>query len=36
LCVGLKNKKYCILNKEYEKSEYEELLPKVKLKMWQI
>ncbi len=36
LCVWLKNKKYCILNKEYSQKEYEELLPKVKLKMWQI
>lgn len=28
-CVGLKNKKYCILNRQYTKEEYEALLPKV-------
>jgi len=28
-CVGLKNKKYCILNKQYRKEEYEELVPKI-------
>ena len=28
-CVGLKKKKYCILNKQYSKEEYEELLPKI-------
>lgn len=28
-CSGLKNKKYCILNKQYSKEEYEELLPKI-------
>lgn len=28
-CVSLKNKKHCILNKEYTQQEYEELLPKV-------
>ncbi len=28
-CVGLKKKKYCILNKEYSKEEYEELVPKI-------
>jgi hypothetical protein len=28
-CVGLKHKKYCILNKQYSKEEYEELLPKI-------
>jgi len=28
-CVGLKSKKYCILNKEYTKEEYKELLPKI-------
>jgi len=28
-CVGLRNKKYCILNKQYTKEEYEALLPKV-------
>lgn len=28
-CAGLKDKKYCILNKQYTKEEYEELLPKI-------
>ncbi len=28
-CVGLKKKQYCILNKQYTKEEYEELLPKI-------
>ncbi|MCT4616659.1 MAG: hypothetical protein N4A38_00440 [Candidatus Gracilibacteria bacterium] len=28
-CSGLKNKKYCILNKQYTKDEYEELIPKI-------
>jgi hypothetical protein len=28
-CEGLRKKNYCILNKEYSKEEYEELLPKI-------
>ncbi|MBP6925869.1 MAG: hypothetical protein KBC22_02345 [Candidatus Pacebacteria bacterium] len=32
-CVGLKDKQYCILNKQYTKEEYEELLPKIKQHM---
>lgn len=28
-CVGLRNKSYCILNKQYTKSEYEALIPEV-------
>ncbi len=28
-CIGIRNKKYCILNKEYSKEEYENLLPKI-------
>lgn len=32
-CVGLKNKKYCILNKQYTKEEYEELKKKIIEKM---
>lgn len=32
-CVGLRSKQYCILNKEYSKEEYEELLPKIKQHM---
>ena len=28
-CVGLRNKQYCILNKQYSKKEYEELRPKI-------
>jgi len=29
-CVGLRHKKYCILNKQYTKKDYEELVPKIK------
>ena len=28
-CVGLRNKQYCILNKQYAKEEYETLVPKI-------
>lgn len=28
-CVGLRNKSYCILNKQYSKEEYETLVPKI-------
>ncbi len=28
-CIGLNHGKYCILNKQYSKEEYEELLPKI-------
>ncbi len=28
-CVGLRHKKYCILNKQYTKEGYEELVPKI-------
>lgn len=28
-CVGLRSKKYCILNKQYTKEEYEALVPKI-------
>lgn len=28
-CAGLKHKEYCILNKRYSKSEYEELVPRL-------
>jgi len=28
-CIGLKNKQYCILNKQYTKEEYERLLQKI-------
>ncbi len=28
-CVWIKHKQYCILNKQYTKSEYEELVPKI-------
>lgn len=28
-CIGLRNKAYCILNKQYTKEEYEELIPKI-------
>ncbi len=32
-CTGLKKKQYCILNKQYTKEEYEELVPKIKKHM---
>ena len=32
-CVSLKNKQYCILNNQYTKEKYEELLPKIKSQM---
>jgi len=32
-CVGLRNKEYCILNKQYTKEEYEELVPRIKKHM---
>jgi len=28
-CTGLKNKSYCILNKQYTKEQYEELVPRI-------
>lgn len=28
-CVGLRNKSYCIFNKQYSKEEYEKLIPKI-------
>jgi len=28
-CIGLENNEYCILNKQYTKEEYEELVPKI-------
>ena len=28
-CVSLRNKEYCILNKQYSKEEYEKLIPKI-------
>lgn len=32
-CVGLRNKQHCILNKQYTKEEYDELVPKIKQHM---
>jgi len=32
-CAGLRHKQYCILNKQYTKEEYEELVPKIILHM---
>ncbi len=29
-CIGMKKAKYCILNKQYSKEEYESLVPKIK------
>lgn len=28
-CIGLRNKRYCILNKQYTKEQYEELVPRI-------
>ena len=28
-CVGLRNKQYCILNKQYTRQEYEKMIPKI-------
>jgi hypothetical protein len=35
-CVGLRSKKYCILNKQYSKDEYEKLVPKLRKHMKEI
>jgi CxxC-x17-CxxC domain-containing protein len=32
-CIGLRHKRYCILNKQYTKEEYEQLVPKIIEKM---
>ena len=32
-CIGLKNKEYCILNKQYTKEEYEKMVEKIKKHM---
>ncbi len=32
-CVGVKNKQYCIFNKQYTKEEYESLVPKIRKHM---
>ncbi len=32
-CVNLRNKKYCIFNKQYSKEEYDELLPRIQKHM---
>ncbi|MDO8530338.1 MAG: hypothetical protein Q7S10_02970 [bacterium] len=32
-CIGLRNKQYCILNKQYTKEEYEKIVAKIKGKM---
>jgi hypothetical protein len=32
-CISLKNKEYCIFNKQYTKQEYEELVSKIIEKM---
>lgn len=32
-CVGLKKKQYCILNKQYTKEEYEDLVPRIRKHM---
>ena len=35
-CIGVRNKKYCILNKQYSKEKYEKLIPKIKKQMNQV
>jgi hypothetical protein len=35
-CTGLRSKSYCILNKQYEKLEYEKIIPKIREHMSQI
>lgn len=35
-CIGLRTKKYCILNKQYTKEEYEKLIPKIKRQMMKV
>ncbi len=35
-CVGIRKGEYCILNKQYSKKEYEELIPKIKEHMNQM
>ncbi|MFZ2072781.1 MAG: hypothetical protein WAV10_03860 [Minisyncoccia bacterium] len=32
-CIGLRNKNYCILNKQYTEEEYKELIPKIRKHM---
>ncbi|MFZ5392017.1 MAG: hypothetical protein ACOZAR_02370 [Patescibacteria group bacterium] len=32
-CIGLKNKQYCVLNKQYSKQEYERIVEEIKLDM---
>ncbi len=32
-CMGLRHKQYCILNKQYTKEEYEDLIPRIKKHM---
>src|SRR3989344_3422310 len=35
-CIGIRNGEYCILNKQYSKEEYLDLLPKIKEQMMQM
>jgi len=35
-CIGLRNKKYCILNKQYTKEEYEIIIPKIRAQMMKV
>lgn len=35
-CIGLQSKSYCILNKQYTKEEYLDLLPKIKNQMMEV
>lgn len=35
-CIGLKNKEYCILNKQYTESEYKEMTERIKKQMMEV
>jgi hypothetical protein len=35
-CVGLRNKQYCILNRQHSKEEYETLVPKIRQQMMDV
>ena len=35
-CIGLRNKKYCVLNKQYTKEDYFDLVPKIKEQMMDV
>ena len=35
-CIGLKNKEYCILNKQYSKDEYDDMVSRIKKQMMEV